>query len=237
MNVRAVLCDLDDTLFDHRHCARTALGAVRQLHVCFTALDPEALELSHAEILEALHLDVLAGKVSLDTARIERFRRLYAAAGVEADADLATHAAVTYRDGYIAARQAIPGAEAFLAAVRERATVVVITNNLLKEQQAKLRHCGLDRYVDVLVVSEEAGVSKPEPRIFEIALERAGASAGEAVMLGDSWANDVEGARAAGIRAVWFNRGGEAPPDPAVPVISSLEPSPALWRLLFGDAA
>ena len=233
MSVRAVLCDLDDTLFDHRHCARTALGAVRRLHACFGGQDPEALERSHAGILETLHLDVLAGKVSLDAARVERFRRLYAAAGVDADPELASSAAAAYRESYIAARQAIPGAEAFLAAVKARATVVVVSNNLLNEQQAKLRHCGLDRYVDVLVVSEEAGVSKPAPRIFEIALERAGVSADEAVMLGDSWENDVEGARAAGIRPVWFNRDGDAAPDPAVPVISSLEPSPALWRVLF----
>jgi putative hydrolase of the HAD superfamily len=90
--------------------------------------------------------------------------------------------------------------------------------------------------VDVLVVSEEAGVSKPHPRIFEIALERAGAGPPEAVMLGDSWRNDVEGARAAGIRAVWFNRDGRDAPDPAVPVVRSLVPSAETWRVIFGEA-
>ena len=88
----------------------------------------------------------------------------------------------------------------------------------------------------MLVVSEEAGVSKPHPRIFEIALERAGAAAAEAVMLGDSWTNDVEGARAAGIRAVWFNRDGRDAPDPAVPVVRSLQPSAETWRVIFGEA-
>jgi putative hydrolase of the HAD superfamily len=85
-------------------------------------------------------------------------------------------------------------------------------------------------------VSEEAGVSKPDPRIFEMALERANARAGEAVMVGDSWANDVEGARAAGIRAVWFNRDGRLAPDPAVPVLRSLAPSVETWRVIFGEA-
>ena len=237
MIVRAVLIDLDDTLFDHQHCAREALAGVKRLHMCFAALDLAALEQSHSRILEDLHLDVMARRIDLDAARIERFRRLYLAAGVEAEPELAARTATAYRQRYLEARQGVEGAAAFLTAVRARATVVVVSNNLLDEQQDKLRHCRLDRHVDMLVVSEEAGVSKPHPRIFEIALERAAAAPAEAVMLGDSWTNDVEGARAAGIRAVWFNRDGRDAPDPAVPVIRSLEPSAETWRVIFGETS
>lgn len=235
MIVRAVLIDLDDTLFDHRHCAREALEGVRDMHGCFAAVDPDTLEQSHSRILEDLHFDVMAGRLELDAARVERFRRLYLSAGLDADAALAVRTAAAYRERYVQARRAVAGAAEFLEAVRARATVVVVSNNLLEEQQDKLRHCALDRHVDVLVVSEEVGVSKPEARIYEVALERAGARADEAVMLGDSWVNDVEGARAAGIRAVWFNRDGRDAPDPAVPVIRSLEPSPLTWRVIFGE--
>lgn len=232
-----MLFDLDDTLFDHQHCAREALTGVRALHACFEALDPVALETAHGRILEDLHLDVMAGRLDLDAARAERFRRLYQAAGVEADAALAARTAAAYRERYLGSRRAVEGAAALMAAVRTRAAVVIVSNNLLEEQQDKLRHCGLAEYVDVLVVSEEVGVSKPAPRIFEVALERAGVGAAEAVMVGDSWPNDVEGARAAGIRAVWFNRDGREAPDPSVPVIRSLEPSPPTWRVIFGEQA
>ena len=61
-----------------------------------------------------------------------------------------------------------------------------MSNNLLEEQCGKLRHCELDAYVDVLVVSEEAAV-EADPRIFQIALERL-ESGQEVVMVGDSWA-------------------------------------------------
>lgn len=232
-----MLLDLDDTLFDHQHCAREALLGVRGLHDGLAGIEARMLESAHSRILEELHLEVLAGRVSLDAARVERFRRLYLSAGIEADADLATRTAVAYRDRYIQARKPIEGAAAFLAAIRARAAVVIVSNNLLHEQREKLRGCGLDRYVDVLVVSEEVGVSKPAPRIFEVALDRAGVSAGEAVMVGDSWANDVEGARAAGIRAIWFDRDGRSAPDPTVPVLRSLEVSAETWRLIFGDDA
>ena len=232
--VRAVLLDLDDTLFDHQHCAREALLGIRGLHATLSEIEAGHLEKAHAGILEELHLEVLAGRLDLDAARIERFRRLYLSAGIEPDAALATRTAAAYREAYIHARRPVPGAAAFLEAVRAQARVVIVSNNLLHEQREKLRDCDLERYVDVLVVSEEAGVAKPDPRIFTIALERAGVAANEAVMVGDSWANDVEGARAAGIRAVWFNRDGGTPPDASVPVLRSLAISPATWSVIFG---
>lgn len=229
------MLDLDDTLFDHQHCAREALLGVRGLHEGLGGVEAGTLEKAHARILEELHLEVLAGRVDLDAARVERFRRLYRSAGIDADADLAGRTAAAYREGYIQARKPVDGAGRFLAAIRERAAVVIVSNNLLHEQREKLRGCDLERYVDVLVVSEEVGVSKPAPRIFEVALERAEVPADHAVMVGDSWVNDVEGALAAGIRAVWFNRDGRPSPDPAVPVLRSLEVSPSSWRVIFGE--
>lgn len=233
--VKAVMFDLDDTLFDHSHCAGAALAGVRRMHPSFLAVDETEFERRHAEILEVLHLDVLAGKMDLDAARVERFRRLYRTADHDADPELANRTARAYRDGYIAARREVAGAAALLRDIRAHAPVVVVSNNLLFEQQQKLRECGLAPYVDVLVVSEEVGVSKPHPRIFEVALERAGCDPDEAVMVGDSWANDIEGARRCGIRAIWFSRSGAAPSDPSVEVLKSLEPPAKAIALILGQ--
>ena len=164
----------------------------------------------------------------LDAARIERFRRLYDAAGFAADDGLATATAAAYRQAYLDARRPIDGAIDLLAALKPLARIGVVTNNLVAEQREKLRHCGLDQHVDELIASEEAGVSKPDPRIFELALKRLHCPADQAVMVGDSWANDVLGARGAGIRAMWFNLAGEDPPDASVPVLRTLDPRIAL---------
>jgi putative hydrolase of the HAD superfamily len=193
----------------------------------------DALERAHATFLEQLHKDVMLGRLPIDDARRERFRRLYGAAGVEASAELVHEAAVAYREAYMAARRAMDGAVALLPLVKARAKVGIVSNNLLEEQQEKLRQCGLDRFVDVLVVSEDVGISKPDPRIFHIALERLGCPAAEAVMVGDSWSADVAGARAAGIRAVWFNRHGAAAPEPGVDEIRALEPVADVMRTIF----
>ena len=232
----AVLFDLDDTLFDHAHSARTALDVIRSSHRCFSAIDLDELNRSHSTILEALHGDVAVGRVPLDLARAERFRRLFRIAGVDADDTLSAATATAYRQAYIDARRAVDGAADLLAALRSHARIAIVTNNLVAEQREKLRHCGLDRYVDVLMASEEAGVSKPDPQIFEMALDRLHCRPEAAVMVGDSWENDIVGAQAAGIRGIWFNPAGDAPPDPTVPVLRSLEPVDDALRAITSRA-
>ena len=85
-------------------------------------------------------------------------------------------------------------------------TIVAVTNNLVAEQEDKLRHTRLRNLFDELVISEAAGVHKPDPAIFDLALRAARATPAEAVMLGDSWENDVMGAIRAGIAAAWLDR-------------------------------
>jgi putative hydrolase of the HAD superfamily len=232
--VRAVLFDLDDTLFDHRRSARAALTEVHRAHGRDTPYD--AFERAHTQYLEEMHIEVLAGRIGLEEARRERFRKVFASLGVTlGDSDVAMTAAA-YRDGYKLARRALAGAAELLEAVRRHARVAIVTNNLLEEQQDKLQYCALAPFVDALIASEDIGVSKPDPRIFQIALERVDATADEAVMVGDSWANDIVGAARAGIRAVWFNPDRKpVPAEPAgVAVIESLAPVADVLRLLLG---
>jgi len=237
--VRAVLFDLDDTLFDHRICAQTALSELHAAHPEFQAAAFPDFERLHAGFLEELHKRVMTGELPLEYARQERFRRLFAAFGAAPDEEAVVRAAETYRDGYRRIRRPIAGAAALLAELKARSRVGIVSNNLLEEQQDKLRHCRLDTFIDVLVVSEEAGVSKPDPRIFEIALERLQCRAAEAVMIGDSWTADIIGAVAAGIRPIWFNPLRQAQPDragdAAVAELHALEPIPRVLQVIFAD--
>jgi HAD superfamily hydrolase (TIGR01549 family) len=233
--VRAVLFDLDDTLFDHAGCARDALAAAQRCHPSLSAMTFDTLERTHAAFLEELHADVMLGRVPLEEARRERFRRLLAACGADVGDDLAAHVASTYRDAYRAARRAVAGTSALLAAVKQRARVGIISNNLLEEQQDKLRVCRLESFVDALVVSEVVGVSKPDPEIFRVALDTLQCPAPEAVMVGDSWTADIEGARAVGLRAVWFNPARLPPPEEApVEELHAFEPVSDAMTVIFG---
>jgi putative hydrolase of the HAD superfamily len=83
----------------------------------------------------------------------------------------------------------------------------VVSNGATRQQEAKIRLTGLDRYLADWVISEEAGVSKPNPRIFSIAAERARMRLSGAWMVGDSPEADIGGASAVGLPSVWVHRG------------------------------
>jgi putative hydrolase of the HAD superfamily len=70
-----------------------------------------------------------------------------------------------------------------------------------------LEGLGLARHLDFIIDSSKVGVEKPDPRIFQLALERAGVAAGEAVYVGDLYTVDVVGARAAGLSAILMDPG------------------------------
>ena len=205
----------------------------------------------HSEMLELMHQAVLSRQMTIEAARIMRFQRLLdaAAGGPLPNPEQPTYGserpgaasalARRYREQYEAAWQAVPGAIALVTALKRAGVAfVVVTNNVTSEQQLKLDRCGLRPYVDALITSEDVGVTKPDVRIFEVALAAAGVSPAEAVMLGDSWSTDVAGARAAGVRAVWLNRAGAVAPDSTagarVSEIHSLEPLADVWSVLVG---
>ena len=233
--IRAVLFDLDDTLFDHRGCARDALTAVQQSQTCFQSMPFDALERAHAEFLEELHAEVMFGRLPIDVARIERFRRLLEAAGARDQRETANELATLYRETYVTRRRAVAGAATLMSAVKPHAKIGIVSNNVLDEQQEKLLVCGLDQFVDELVVSGEVGVSKPDPLIFYTALDRLRVTADETVMVGDSWIADIEGARAAGIRAIWFNPSGSVAPDASAHVeqLQSFEPTHEALKVIL----
>lgn len=103
---------------------------------------------------------------------------------------------------------------------------VIVTNGPSSMQRAKIAAAGLEGRVSAIVVSGEVGVEKPDPAIFRAALDRAEVPAERACMVGDHPVNDVGGARAAGIQAVFLtNRWFTAPEG--VPSVDDLRDVPA----------
>jgi HAD superfamily hydrolase (TIGR01549 family) len=232
---RAAFFDLDDTLFDHTRTAREALRVVRAEYPILQRRPFGEICREYGRLLEAIHPAVLAGRISIPTARRRRFESLARYCGARISAPKAESMSRRYRAEYQIARRAVPGAREILQRLRGRAIVGIVTNNELREQEEKLDFLGLRSLVDVLVVSEEVGASKPDPAIFRTALERAGVGAHEAVMLGDSWTADVLGADGVGIRPVWFNRFRSVNLDPSrIDEITSLTDTRRVERVLGG---
>jgi putative hydrolase of the HAD superfamily len=101
-----------------------------------------------------------------------------------------------------------PQALEALARVRRFGARAAAISNSNGTVESVLASVGLRLHLDFVVDSGEVGVEKPDPRIFELALARAGVDASEAAYIGDFYSIDVRGAGAAGLRAVLLDPGG-----------------------------
>ncbi len=109
--------------------------------------------------------------------------------------------------------RAFPDAAPALAELRGLGLKLVCVSNWDVSLPEVLERCGLDGALDGVVSSAEAGVRKPDPAIFTPALELAGCAPAEALYVGDTPAEDLAAARAAGIPAVLIDRAGGADID------------------------
>jgi HAD superfamily hydrolase (TIGR01549 family) len=199
---------MDDTLFDHALTSRAALEELRKTEPRLRRRPIDILWREYLQLLNAQSAGFGVAPERYRETRADRFRRLGTLCGWTMSRAEAEELSRSYREHYLLLRRPVPGAPEFVRRVADHARVGVVTNNELSEQEEKLRYLGLSDVVDLLVVSGAEKVAKPDARIYRIALERAGARAQDAAMVGDSWENDVLGARGAGIRPVWFNRFG-----------------------------
>jgi HAD superfamily hydrolase (TIGR01509 family) len=114
-----------------------------------------------------------------------------------------------------------PGVAPALAALRQRGLKLTIVSNANGKLRVLFERLALAGWVDCLLDSHDEGVEKPNPRFFEIALERSGAQRESTIHVGDLYHVDVEGARAAGLRGVLFDEAGLYP-DVDCPRVRSL---------------
>jgi putative hydrolase of the HAD superfamily len=114
----------------------------------------------------------------------------------------------------------------------------VVSNGRVAQQEAKLRHTGLDRLVAGWTISEAAGVRKPDRRIFEQAATAAGRPLDRTGwMVGDNSELDVGGGAAAGLRTAWIARGREWPTHlPYHPETTAENAATALLKLIESPA-
>ena len=107
----------------------------------------------------------------------------------------------------------LEGAEELVHYLAEKYPLTVVTNGFVEVQYEKFEKSGLRDCFAHIVLSEEVGCQKPNPRIYEEALRMNGVSAEEAVMIGDSWNSDIQGAINAGIDQIWIRKSQDPLPN------------------------
>jgi putative hydrolase of the HAD superfamily len=119
----------------------------------------------------------------------------------------------------------MPHAREALEYLAPRYNLYILSNGFRELQAHKMRSAGVDGYFRKIILSEDIGVLKPHAEIFHFALSATQSQIGESLMIGDSWENDIVGARGVGMRQAFYDPNGRAdlPFQPTYHIHSLLE--------------
>lgn len=219
---KCIFIDLDDTLWDFHANARLSLNEIyhaRKLDQYFDHFEHyfDMYTKRNAELWDLYG----RGEVTKEFLSRERFLHPLRQVGLN-DEQMAQEIATEYLDMMPTRTALVPHALELLNYLKDRYSLTIVSNGFAEVQYSKLKSTGIYHYFDHIVLSEEAKALKPDPQIFEYALQLNKAKAEEVLMIGDSLATDITGAQNAGIDYVWFNPTGEETERNLMTTITSL---------------
>ncbi len=196
--LEAALLDFDNTLYPYYPAHYHAMDkcAERLEHIAPGQVLNDLYEGAKAEIHIELHTQAASHSRHLYFQRV--FEKLFNKSCLE----LAIEFEELYWRSFLPAMHVDPVAMKFLNDCKvNNIRTCIVTDLTARVQAKKLMHLGLADHIDYLVSSEEAGVEKPDPRIFKLALKKLGLNASQVIMVGDSPERDIAGAEGLGIKA------------------------------------
>jgi 2-haloacid dehalogenase len=205
---KAVFFDADDTLFDYPRAERAAVRAcIREFRIPLGLDEFIASYRRHnKDVWQAFE----RGETDQATLRVQRFRLLAAEYGLAALP--VEKLSVFYLEALADQPHLYPGALAAVRALARTYPLALITNGIALVQNRRFGASPITGYFRAVVISEEVGIAKPDPRIFTPALEAVGVAARDVLYVGDSVTSDMAAARNAGMDFCWLNPDGKPVP-------------------------
>ena len=201
--IKAVFFDIDDTLYSYTKAHEPALKAMKDYALREFGLEGVEYD-GYVRQAQAVVKERVGRDCSTLHNRLIRFQCMLEIL----KKPLFPHAEAMgrlYWETLIRNMEEEPGAGELLKALKGRGYYVGIGTNMTAGVQfEKISRLGFGQWVDGMVTSEEAGVQKPDRKLFLLCAEKAGAAPEECVFVGDSLKKDVLGARAAGMEAILY---------------------------------
>lgn len=231
--IKHVFFDLDRTLWDFETNSKKALQALFAEHQLEERIAHfEHFHYSYARVNNTLWNLYGKGRIQKEELRNARFQRT-----LEHHDIFDEGLALKLSDGYIALSprqtQLFPNTLETLAELQKNGyRMHIITNGFEEVQHIKLQESKLTPFFDVIVCSEAVGYTKPDKRVFQYALDKAEAKAGESIMIGDDRKADIMGAIQSGMQAVLFDPERKYRSTKGEPKIADLGELPLLLTML-----
>lgn len=202
MKPHFVFFDLDNTLLDHNSAEA---AAHQELYDSTPELQERSMDdwlNTYKSVNYQLWLSYQEGKIDRHELQQSRFRD--SMKHLEISFDRSDEIGSAYMQFYRNHWEWVDGAKAALEKVSEIYPIGIVTNGFLETQQRKIEKMGLGRHTNLFIITEEIGVMKPHPRVFDVATERAGVDRKSILYVGDSYSSDIIGGRNAGWNTAWF---------------------------------
>ena len=204
--VRAIFFDIDDTLYSSTDLSfKSRRTAIEHMISKGLEMDPEE---AYQALLRVVKRYGSNYGYHLDRFFTDELKR-------RPDYRMISAAVIAYHHTKFVNMRPYPHAVETIIELRTKGLRLgVITDGLPVKQWEKLVRLGLDDFFETVIISgdEGVGLNKPDPKVFEIALEKIGVTAGEAVMVGDKIHTDIDGANKVGMTSIWL-RTPRDPPD------------------------
>ena len=204
-----IFFDLDHTLWDFETNSKLTFERIFKTHRVDVPLE-DFLEI-YVPLNLAFWKRYRENRISKKDLRYQRLRQAFDALSFPIEDAIINRLSRDYIRYLSSYNNLINNTVDVLNYLNPRYNMHIITNGFQEIQEKKLINGGIRHYFDQVVNSEMAGVKKPHPAIFELALERAGVSAAMSLMIGDNLEADILGAKAAGFHALHFNAHNDAP--------------------------
>ena len=206
MSYQWLLFDADGTLFDYNKAEGAALA--QNFNVHGLRFQPD-YRLRYRDINHQFWVRFEQRQVTSEELRVGRFRQLFAELGISYDVNAFAH---TYLNQLAQQAPLIDGAAELIRGLNGRCRLALITNGLADVQYPRLERSGLQDYFSAVIVSDEVGVAKPNPLIFDEAFNRMdNPQKTDVLIIGDSLSSDMTGGANYGIDTCWYNPNGQEP--------------------------
>ena len=205
-SIKHVFFDLDHTLWDFEKNSELELLSIYSnygLHQRGISLEKEFIKV-YKQINEEFWEKYRTNKVTKETLRLMRFSRTLEYFGIT-DKYLANDISIDYTENCPKRTILIDGSIELLNYLQSSYTMHIITNGFEEVQSIKLINSKLDSYFDKIITSEAAGEKKPNPAIFNFALDLTGATIDNSIMIGDNLNTDIKGAIEIGMHSIYYN--------------------------------
>ncbi len=198
--IKAVLIDIDDTIFDFEKCSKNAFKkTLKKLDLFYEEKDFSYFN----KVNDILWTKQKLGELNINQIFIERSNMMSKYFGLDIEKEIFNNLFVEFLYDEI---EIVDEVEGLLSYLSDKYQIFAASNGVYDMQVNRIKKSNLDKYFDEIFVSDKIGFEKPDKRFFQKIMNITKFSNNDLIMIGDSIKSDIIGAKNSNIKSIYFNK-------------------------------